>query len=183
MKQISFGFYKNYTNSFGGSLLVGKRKSKRPLSTKNPIHLILKSNHKGVFAPGNISLEKLIFSQIKKFNIRIYQHAINWSHIHLVIKLHNQQDYKKFIRSITSIMAQKIRAKLQKTDKAYEKVFELRPFTRVLKWGRDFKITMSYQILNQLESLGMIKRVESATRKRRRVEVQDLGLVDHNIKP
>ena len=63
MRQASFSFIKDYRKEFGGSLLEGKRKTKRPLSTKHPLHLILKSSYSGVFAPGNISLEKLIRSQ------------------------------------------------------------------------------------------------------------------------
>jgi REP element-mobilizing transposase RayT len=158
MKQISFGFHKNYTNSFGGSLLQGKRKTKRPLSTKKPIHLILKSIYKGAFAPGNVSLERLILSQAKKFNIHVYEYALNWSHIHLVIKLKNQTDYHKFIRSLASILAQKIRSKFLANGKTCGIIFELRPFTRVLNWGKDFQNVISYQILNQLEALGLVRR-------------------------
>ena len=44
MKQINFGFITQARFSFGGSLLEGKRKTARPLSTKKPIHLILKSS-------------------------------------------------------------------------------------------------------------------------------------------
>jgi hypothetical protein len=164
MKQISFGFCKNYKNSFGGGLLVGKRKTKRPLSTKKPIHLILKSMHKGVFVPGNQSLEKLIFSQAKKFNIQIYEFALNWSHIHLVIRLKNQNDYHKFIRSMTSIIAQKIKMKYCATGRHYEKTFELRPFTRILSWGRDFKNTIHYQVLNQLEARGLVVRKKKCSK-------------------
>lgn len=71
MKQTSFGFLRNYKKEFGGSLLAGKRKTKRPLSTKHPLHLVLKSSHKGLFNPGNLNLESLIRTQAKKFGIRI----------------------------------------------------------------------------------------------------------------
>ena len=60
MKQLFFDFIQGYKKEFGGSLPVGKRKSKRPLSTKHPIHLILKSSQKGLFNPMNISLDQLI---------------------------------------------------------------------------------------------------------------------------
>jgi REP element-mobilizing transposase RayT len=154
MRQTSFGFLKDYKKEFGGSLLEGKRKTKRPLSTKHPIHLILKSSHKSLFNPGNQSLNNLIRSQAKKFNIKIYDLAVNWSHIHLLIKLQDREDYLKFIRSLTSILVQKIREK--KPD--LEQIFTLRPYTRILSWGKDFKTVLQYQILNQMESFGLIKR-------------------------
>ena len=154
MRQTSFSFLKDYKKEFGGSLLSGKRKTRRPLSTKKPIHLILKSTHKGIFNPGNRSLDKLIRSQCEKFGIRIYDLALNWSHVHLLIRIQDRGDYVKFIRSLTSIIAAKIRS--FKTE--CTKIFTLRPFTRIINWGKDFKNTLSYQILNQLEALGFISR-------------------------
>ncbi len=154
MRQTSFSFLKDYKKEFGGSLLPGKRKSKRPLSTKNPLHLILKSSHRSFFNPGNLSLENLIRSQARKFGIRVYDLALNWSHIHLMIRIKSRDDYNKFIRSLTAILAMRIRlAKPQ-----LKVIFDLRPFTRILSWGRDFKRGLDYQILNQLESLGFLIR-------------------------
>jgi hypothetical protein len=82
MKQLQFPFARKLKNTFGGSLLEKKRKSARPISTKKPIHLILKSDEKNLFLPGNRSLEILIRDQCKNFNIKLYEHALNWSHIH-----------------------------------------------------------------------------------------------------
>lgn len=164
MKQLKMNFLNNYKKEFGGSLLIGKRKEARPLSNKHPIHLVIKSCHKGVFNPGNFSLEKLIKNQAKKFNIKVYDFAVNWSHIHLLIQLNNKNDYVKFIRSLTSILAQRIRQsayckKLSSTHTVLlGKVFSLRPYTRILTWGRQMKNVLNYQIINQLEAAGHIVR-------------------------
>lgn len=158
MKQTSF--FKNYKNGFGGALLQGRRKEARPLSTKHALHIVIRSDLKGVFAPGNRSLEKLIFSTAQKFNIKIYEWAANWSHIHAVIKINSREDYVKFIRSLNSLLAQKIRMKLESA----KKVFTLRSFTRIISWGRDFKQTIGYQILNQLEAQGWINRNQRANK-------------------
>ena len=154
MRQVAFSFLQDYKKEFGGSLLIGKRKDKRPLSTKHPIHLILKSCHKRVFNPSNMSLEKLIRDQAKKFNIKIYDMAVNWSHIHLVIQLKDKNDYTRFIRSLTSIMASKIR----KVFPCLKEIFTLRPYTRIISWGRQFKNALQYQVINKMESFGLIKR-------------------------
>lgn len=159
MRQLQFGFTKDYKKQFGGSLLVGKRKTKRPLSVKSPLHLILKAEHKRFFKPGNRSLEKLIHQQTKKFGIRIYDLSLNWSHIHMLIKLERRADYVRFIRSLTSVMAQKIRSQIPDLTT----VFSLRPFTRILSWGRDLKKCIDYIILNQFEAEGFVKRVKVKT--------------------
>lgn len=154
MRQLGFGFLKDYKKEFGGSLLTGKRKTKRPLSTKHPLHLILKSCEKGIFNPSNKSLEKLIKSQAQKFNIKIYDLALNWSHIHMAIRIKSREHYIGFIKSLTSILAQKVRH----SRPQLKEIFHLRPFTRILTWGRDFKTVLNYQTLNQLEALGLVNR-------------------------
>ncbi|MEZ0390879.1 MAG: transposase, partial [Pseudobdellovibrionaceae bacterium] len=140
--------------SFGGELLKGKRKTKRPLSTKLPLHLILKACEKLVFSPGNLSLERLIHNQAQKFNVKIYELAVNWSHIHLIIKIKERENYNQFIRSLCSILAAKVRAR----KPHLKTLFTLRPFTRLISWGRDFKSVVEYLILNQMEARGLISR-------------------------
>jgi hypothetical protein len=72
MKQQGFDFLKDYKKEFGGSLLIGKRKSQRPLSSKHPLHLILKCTGKSFFSPGHTGIEKILRSQAKKYQIKIY---------------------------------------------------------------------------------------------------------------
>jgi len=160
MKQISFGFLENPKKQFGGSLLLGKRKSKRPLSTRHPLHLVLKSVEKGLFSPGDRSLEALIQKTAYEFNIQLYEKALNWSHIHLIIRIRSREDYIKFIRALTSRLTERIR----KSRPQLKVIFALRPFTRILAWGRDFKQALHYLIQNQLEARGLIKRKKGQTR-------------------
>ena len=140
MKQLKFNFGRNYKKQFGGELLVGKRKTQRPLVVKKPIHLVLRSSQPKVFVPWNRSLEKLIYKVAAHFHITIYDLALNWNHIHFLILIKDRQDYVKFIRALTSILSQKIKLKLGKGTE----VFGLRPFTRILEWGRDFRNTLNY---------------------------------------
>ncbi len=142
-------------------MLEGKRKGRPALSTKHAIHLILKSNLTGVFNPGNRSLEQLLRRTAEQFNLRIYSTALNWSHIHCVIKIKDRKDYNAFIRVLTSKLSLKIRKHKNFTGK----VFSLPPFNRILSWGRDFKNVLSYLIVNQLESRGLLVRPKKAKKK------------------
>ncbi|MEZ0390905.1 MAG: transposase [Pseudobdellovibrionaceae bacterium] len=153
--------------SFGGELLKGKRKAKRPLSTKQPLHLILKACEKLVFPPGNLSLEKLIHNQARKFNVKIYELAINWSHIHTIIKIKERENYNQFIRSLCSILAAKVRAK----KPHLKTLFTLRPFTRIISWGRDFKSLLNYLIINQMEARGLMSRPKKKSRARTSLQI------------
>ncbi|MEZ0391036.1 MAG: transposase [Pseudobdellovibrionaceae bacterium] len=101
-----------------------------------------------------LSHEKLIHSQAQRFNVKIYGLAVNWSHIHMIIKIKERENYNQFIRSLCSILAAKVRA-----QKPYLKtLFTLRPFTRIISWGRDFKSVLNYLVLNQMEARGLINR-------------------------
>ena len=103
MRQIKFEFMDDFKNSFGGSLLEGKRKSARALSTKNPIHLILKTSAQRVFTPGNRSLERLIFAYASKYKIKIQRISLNWTHTHMIILIPTRAAYKAFIRTLTGL--------------------------------------------------------------------------------
>jgi len=155
MRQASFGFLKDYKKDFGGSLLQGKRKTARPLSTKHPIHLVLKSTGGRHFHPTSRKLEKLFRTQAQKYGIRIYDLALNWSHIHALITIPSRQAYQAFIRTLTAAIVRRLSSTL---GKSLQGLFDLRPFTRILSWGREFTSVRGYLELNQMEALGLIFR-------------------------
>ncbi len=95
---------------FGGALLYKKRKSKRPLSTKDSIHLVLRSE----WAMGKDSflarrnhqaIKHILIRFSKKFGVRIYQQAINSNHIHLLLRITNRTLYTAFIKAVSGQIA------------------------------------------------------------------------------
>jgi len=83
-KQTEFLFAKlttkqnqKFVKGFGGELLNGKRKEKRPLSDKKPMHLILRSHSVKAYTPTNKSLKSLIYRTAEKYSIKIYELALN----------------------------------------------------------------------------------------------------------
>ncbi len=155
-QQQAFGFFKKrIAKTFGGQLLEGKRKSKRPLSTKSAIHLVIKSEK----AKGNLSfvnhqsaIVQTISNVSKKWNIRVYDHAVNFNHVHFVIRIKSESDYRCWIRELTSEIVRLISVK---TGSKITQFFSLRPWTRILSWGRDYKNAMEYLILNKMEVVGL----------------------------
>jgi len=162
MRQLGFSFQNDYKKEFGGSLLQGKRKSARPLSTKKPIHLILKYTRKRIFSPTDRKLKNLIRHQANKYGIKIYEIALNWTHVHLLIKLPSRDAYVAFIRTATSLVVSfvsKSNAMNLKTKGLdLKSIFDLRPYTKILSWGKQFQRVVEYIELNTLEALGLIER-------------------------
>ena len=73
--------------------------------------------------------------------------------MHLLVKIDTRDSYKKFIHSVTSALA----VYLRKLKPNLESVFSLRPYTRIVSWGKDFKNALEYLILNKLEAMGLIQ--------------------------
>ena len=185
-KPIQLNLMKPSPKFFGGKLLKGKRKSLRPLSTKAPIHIVMRSLYAkkeySFLNPKNRkAIENILGAMGTRFKIRIYKKAIQSNHIHLIVKIEHRSLYKAFIKATSGKIAQKIMRtesfkefteKLKAQDRgdgckegykdAYKsKTFwEFRPFTRVVNWGRDYKQSLKYLEQNILEALGFTEYKE-----------------------
>ncbi len=139
MKQQQLFFEKN-RKQFGGSLLVGQRKERRPLSSKHPVHLILKATNSFSLLKNKQLVEQIIVKYSQKMGVRIYERAVHADHIHLAV-LMKREVYVRWIRAVTSVLAQRLTGLKWK----------LRPFTRVAGWGREFVRLKNYILGNQRE--------------------------------
>jgi REP element-mobilizing transposase RayT len=87
MKQLNL--IKPTKKEHGGIHSFGRRRSRRPLTTKEPLHVTLRSE----FAKGSRPLLRhrplinyVIKKASKRFDVRVYQKAICGNHIHLLIR-------------------------------------------------------------------------------------------------
>ena len=108
--------------------------------------MVLKGNNEssGPLFKHSKLLNREIKRWAKKFQIKIFNFAIEKAHIHFTIKISSRQNYNKFIRALTGRIAQLLNFK-----------FTLRPFTKILEWGRQFKNVIRYVVQNKEEALGL----------------------------
>ncbi|MBY0385390.1 transposase [bacterium] len=156
MKQLSF--ISKPSIEYGGSLLKGRRKTERVLDSRKPIHLVLKTKSSFSLFKQKKILQKVLRKQAKRFGVKIYSESIQSDHWHICLKITNRRLYRGFIRALTGIIARNLGKGL----------WQLRPYTRIVSWGRDFLNVLDYLLLNQCEVSGV---VPYAVRKRRRVIV------------
>lgn len=127
----------------GGELARGKRKNRRPLCPKRPLHLVLKARSSNLY--NNSSwIEKDARRLALKFHLTVYSLAVNFDHIHFALRIPGRRQYAAFLRSFTGLLARKLGAGLWK----------LLPFTRVLAWGKDFRQVLAYLRKNREEAAG-----------------------------
>ena len=143
---MQFEFFESTKQkSFGGDLLQGKRKTARPLSTKLPVHLVFRARQTSLRAKQS-EIQGLLNRFARKFGVKIYEFAICTNHIHLLVRIHSRSLYRQFARAFTGSVSRKF--KIQ---------WLVRPFTRLLSWGRDFKTARNYVMQNEKEASGEIR--------------------------
>lgn len=175
MKQLNLIPNKRSRTEHGGVLLLGKRRNHRPMSTKTPLHLVLRSD----FASGRRSLLRhrpLINHIIKKaqrrFHIRVYEFAIVSNHIHLVVRGRTRTSLQNFFRVVAGHIAQEILRKHpilvgERPSRAVppikpparekeNKFWQTRIYSRVVTWGREYRTVKNYIVQNALEARGLI---------------------------
>ena len=112
-KSKQFSFFNEEVKSqkfFGGALVEGRRKSMRPLTSKESIHFVLRSS----WAVGSDSflklhnrrrIDQIINRFAKKFGVCIYQRSINSNHLHLLLRITNRRLYRSFIKAVSGQIA------------------------------------------------------------------------------
>lgn len=163
-------FFSRARDVHGGVSVSGHPREARPLSTKRPIHLVLKSSR----ATGERSflrrknaagLKAIVERHAKRNGVKIYRFANAGNHLHFVVKISNRALFKTFLRSISGLIARLVlgaekgaaKLGLQRSTGAKAKFWDARPFTRVATWGKAFDVLCSYLALNNWEALGFIK--------------------------
>ncbi|OFZ18765.1 MAG: hypothetical protein A2Z20_01400 [Bdellovibrionales bacterium RBG_16_40_8] len=162
---------------FGGSLLKGHAKLARPLSTKEPIHLIMKSKQaigsRSMLRSYNVKkIDSIISKQAKLSGITIYQLVNVGNHLHLVIRITNLFFYDRFIRATTGIIARHVTKQQRRNGLKFlsqtelkartraqsqspvgaERFWDARPFTRLIAWGRDYQHIKNYMDKNKSQA-------------------------------
>jgi len=162
-KQLEFEGFRKPKDSFGGSLLKGNAKTKRPLDSKLPILLTLRAVSGGMRLPKAFGkVETVIYRCASKYGVRIYEFANVGNHLHVVLKIPRRQSWAGFIRELTGEIAAHMKLLLD----IKEKFWMFRPHTRIVQgWKKAFYAAKSYVQLNTLEAEGLTSRYELARLK------------------
>lgn len=120
----------------GGTRARGRRKLERPLSTKRPIHLILKSSKaKGKLSflkpEHQIFIQNLIYTKAKRFGVRVADLANVGNHLHIHVRTSSRAAFQKFLKSISSLIARRVTG--ARRGKAFGRFWDALAYTRVLR--------------------------------------------------
>lgn len=155
-QQQQLNLFKSPKTEHGGSLNKGKRKTIRPLDSKRPVHIVLRSNK----ARGTLSLihkkaaiKALLNRFAEKNFVKIHQLANVGNHLHIVVSFPHRSYFARFLKTITGRIAVLMTGakKGEKKGKFWDEL----AYTRVVNWGRDFIQTAEYITKNLFEGEGV----------------------------
>jgi len=156
---------KRPVNSFGGMYFKNYNPmTDRPMNSRKALHVVLKSS----LATGSRSFlnEKLegevweiIEKHAKKNGMKLYGYANSGNHLHILMRIHSRLAYRRFIRSITGLIARTTMG-AQRGAAKNQKFWDGRPFSRIVNFGEDFEKVKKYLSRNTFESIGWIPHLE-----------------------
>jgi REP element-mobilizing transposase RayT len=162
-KQSDFSFkeFRNLKCHFGGSNLKSNPKKARPISTKDLMHVVVKSE----LAQGRYSFlnfERTLLSLLKglavRLNVEVCDVVVMRNHIHLALRVRSRRAFQNYLRALTGLVARKVLGAEKNRPSHLKKFFKGRPFSRIVAAGkRSFRILANYFSLNRLEKRGFSK--------------------------
>ncbi|HEY8278126.1 MAG TPA: hypothetical protein VIH99_00795 [Bdellovibrionota bacterium] len=153
-KQASF--WKNPGKSHGGGYRKGLRKVARPIATKKPMHIILRSSRaRGAwnFHKHANAMEAAVYRISKRFRIRIYRYQNVGNHLHLGVQAASRPEFQNFLR----VLPQAVAFLVTKTRKGNPigRFWDDLVCSRVVEWGRDWSGLRKYFDKNKFEAAGV----------------------------
>jgi hypothetical protein len=142
----------------GGDIRKGKRKLARPIDTKRPMHVVLRS----VRARGEWSLLHrrnkarvfaLAHETAKTFGVRIYRFSNVGNHIHLLVVARSRRAFQAFLRVLSGGIAFAVTG--TRKGSPIGRFWDKLAYSRIVTWGSEFRVLETYFIKNLLESMGI----------------------------
>jgi hypothetical protein len=156
---MQYAFEKRIT-THGGELQRGKRKTRRPIAEKRPMHLVLKSEK----AKGKLSLlhpqnarfiREFLPKLAKKHAVRVYEWKNVGNHLHMAILAKHRRLFQRFLRILGAQIAVHVTG--ARKGRPTGKFWTLPPFTRIVQWGRDFEGLKRYVRANGTDHLAPVE--------------------------
>jgi putative transposase len=176
-RQSSFFKSNKFQFQHGGELRRKRAgRGKRPLSTKDSLHVVFKMNREahrqGLRNYKSYTLPMQVIDRYaKRFFIKVVQVSIQGNHIHMLIRAHKRSLFHHFFRvvagqiaqglsrCVTDPPAQGLARGVTDTPKPPQKrikFWKYRPFSRVVKSWTAEKTVRNYIQLNEKEARGEV---------------------------
>jgi len=142
----------------GGDATAGKRKCRRPIDPKRPLHVTLRSRRaKGGWSmlrkPHKHRVFLLAHALADRYRVKIHRFENVGNHLHLLISVPSRREFQAFLRVLAGQIVFVVTGacKSHKVGRFWDKL----AYSRVVSWGREFRAVMKYLSKNAWEALGV----------------------------
>lgn len=97
----------------GGATALGRRKSRRPLSCRRPLQVVLSAarvpTRLGLSSKQNAAWARTIIGrQSRKFGVKVASYSLIDNELHLICRISSRVGFQNFLRSSTALIARKL---------------------------------------------------------------------------
>jgi REP element-mobilizing transposase RayT len=164
---------RRYTH--GGTVSTGLRKIARPLDTRRPVHLVLKSSHargqKSFLSPTHrLAIKRILKERARQFHVTVHHYENVGNHLHIVASFPRRESFRNFLRTVTALIA-RAGTGARRGKPFGQRFWDGLAFTRVIAWGRDLSGMRNYLLKNSIErdvgrfARQVVEQYEEATRQ------------------
>ncbi len=159
-QQLTFFKDSKRSTCHGGDLGRGLRKSRRPVVTNRPMHLVLRAEK----ARGPLSLlarshaasvRRILMAVSRRHRVRVLESANVGNHLHLLIQAQTREGFANFLRRFSCEVALAVTG--ARKGRAFGRFWTGLAFSRIVEWGRALETVRHYIALNELEGRGIPK--------------------------
>ncbi len=140
------------------------RKSRRPFDSKQALHVVLKSDQcrpdwNFTHPLARLKIIEMARALAKKSGLKLYKIAVVHNHIHLLMHAKRRHAVSDFLRSFAGVLAKRMRkwAQAKRIGIQGQVTFwSARPYTRLVKFGRQWRNVLKYLEKNRQEAIGFV---------------------------
>lgn len=161
-RQKQASFFDPAPRSHGGALSAGREKKARPIVTKRPMHLIVRSSRaRGAWSflrkrhQAGIALH--LEKTARRFGVKVHRLVNVGNHLHLLVQAKRRDDFQNFLRVFTQGVVFLVTG--ARKGKPVGKFWDALAFSRVVEWGRDWAHLHGYFDKNGWEGRGVPRDV------------------------
>jgi hypothetical protein len=113
--------------------------------------------------PHRRAIGEIVRGRAARAGVKVYGFANSGNHLHIVIRARTRESFQSYARVIAGLIARRVTG--ARKGKPSGRFWDALLFTRVMEWGRAFRVALGYLRQNRLEAWGV---VEYRERKRGR---------------
>lgn len=162
MRQMTLGKPFRVRTEHGGDKCKGKRKLARPVTTKRPMHVVLRSSeargqHSMLSPKFTKRIEERLYADAAKNQVKVRGYVNVGNHLHLIVQPRTKAGFQRFLRTFSGVVARIVtgaRRGQAHGHGAGRAFWDALAYSRVVEWGKAYASLHQYLRLNSAEAAG-----------------------------